>query len=105
MVRIFSDILRKKGYEVFSCYDGSTALKQIRKIKPKIVLLDYELPDMNGLEVLDKLFQTTHTPKIIMISGHTNPELKKEAKKAGAYAFLPKPIDLETLFKMIDHNN
>jgi len=99
MVWLFSNIFKENGYEVFGCYDGSSALKQVRKIKPKVVLLDYNLPDMNGVEVLGKLHKIGHgyIKGIIMVSGTADSEVEKKAKKAGVFAYLSKPVDLGRL--------
>ena len=103
MVWLFSNIFKENGYEVFGCYDGSNALKRVRKIKPGVVLLDYNLPDMNGLQLLKKLHLVgrDHIKGIIMASGTSDPEVKKEAIKSGVFGYLSKPVDLERLLKMV----
>ncbi len=103
MVWLFSNIFKENGYEVFGCYDGSNALKWVRKIKPGVVLLDYNLPDMNGLQLLKKLHLVghDHIKGIIMASGTSDPEVKKKAIKSGAFGYLSKPVDLERLLKMV----
>jgi len=103
MVWLFSNIFKENGYEVFGCHDGSNALKRVRKIKPGVVLLDYNLPDMNGLQLLKKLHLVgrDHIKGIIMASGTSDPEVKKKAIKSGAFGYLAKPVDLERLLKMV----
>jgi len=103
MVWLFSNIFKENGYEVFGCHDGSNALKWVRKIKPGVVLLDYNLPDMNGLQLLKKLHLVgrDHIKGIIMASGTSDPEVKKEAIKSGVFGYLSKPVDLERLLKMV----
>ena len=103
MVWLFSNIFKENGYEVFGCHDGSNALKWVRKIKPGVVLLDYNLPDMNRLQLLQKLHLVghDHIKGIIMVSGTSDPEVKKKAIKSGAFGYLSKPVDLERLLKMV----
>ena len=66
-------------------------------------MLDYNLPDMNGLQLLKKLHLVgrDHIKGIIMASGTSDPEVKKKAIKSGAFGYLSKPVDLERLLKMV----
>ena len=94
LVWLFSNIFKENGYEVFGCHDGSSALKQVRKIKPAVVLLDYNLPDMNGLQLLKKLHLVgrDHIKGIIMASGTSDPEVKPKVRNVQYYMVAVTPM-------------
>ena len=84
--------LQEEGYLVLEAGDGRTAILQSEK-EPDIVLLDYKLPDMNGLEVLKHLASNPSSPVVIMMTGFGTIEMAVEAMRLGAYHFLTKPWD------------
>jgi len=67
-----------------------------KEISYDAVLLDIKMPEMDGMEVLDKLMEFSDVP-VIMISGHGTIETAVEAIKKGAYDFIVKPPDLNRL--------
>ena len=73
--------------------NGKVALEQIRELQPDVVLLDIEMPEMNGLEVLKKLREQGMPTKVIMFSTYTTVGAKHtfEALDLGAVDFVPKP--------------
>lgn len=84
------------GYEVYSCPDGRSGLQVAADEKPDLVLLDWQMPGMDGIEVLKRLKATTETCEIpvIMYTGiMTNSESLRKALELGAYDFLRKPVE------------
>ncbi len=73
--------------------NGKIALEKIAELKPDVVLLDIEMPEMNGLEVLKALKERGMTTKVIMFSTYTTVGAKHtfEALELGAVDFVPKP--------------
>lgn len=61
------------------------------------MLCDIKMPEMDGLEVLEKIFEEEGDAQVIMISGHGNIDNAVEAIKKGAYDFIEKPLDLNRL--------
>jgi DNA-binding NtrC family response regulator len=84
--------LHEEGYVVLEAGDGKTALEKAEK-EPDIVLLDFKLPDMNGLDVLRELHSRPGNPIILMMTGFGTIEMAVEAMRLGAYHFLTKPWD------------
>lgn len=89
--------LTDKGYRVVRALSGYAALQQVSEIKPDGVLLDYMMPEMNGLEAL-RLIHNSHSQiALILLTAYYSPELENRAIKDGACAVLAKPFDPEQL--------
>ena len=89
--------LRNSGFDVNVTFTGETAMAQLEKYKPDIVLLDYRLPDTNGLDLLGRIQMVDRRIRVIMITGEGNIQLAVQATKAGAYDYLAKPVVLKEL--------
>ena len=76
---------------------GETAIRKVKQTDFDIILLDINLPDMNGIEVLKKIRGITDQTQVIMISGMSHLEHVRAALHEGAYDYLVKPWDIEDL--------
>ena len=90
------EILEYEKFKVDDAPDGMQGIEKISKNKYDIILCDIKMPEMDGIEVLEKAQSITHTP-IVMISGHGNIETAVEAIKKGAFDYIAKPLDLNRL--------
>ena len=88
------EILSDEGYEVESAEDGASALALVAKEKYDVIFCDIKMPEMDGIEVLDKLGAMGVDSAIVMISGHGDIETAVDCIKKGAFDFIPKPLDL-----------
>ena len=88
---IFSD----EGYEIVTCLDAKTLFEKAARVPPALVLLDIWLPDIDGLEVLNKLKQEYPDTAVIMMSGHAGITSAVTAIKKGASDFLEKPLNMD----------
>jgi DNA-binding NtrC family response regulator len=91
------EVLEYENHQVDLAEDGINGLDLIRENHYEIVLCDIKMPRMDGLEVLEKIFQITGDVQVIMISGHGTVDSAVEAIKKGAYDFIEKPLDLNRL--------
>ena len=91
------DILEYEKFTVDLAEHGAEGLEKYKAGKYDIVLCDIKMPEMDGLEVLEKLFEEEGDAQVIMISGHGNIDNAVEAIKKGAYDFIEKPLDLNRL--------
>jgi len=91
--------LERYGYRVRSVESGSQALSAIDDEAPDIVLLDYMMPQMNGIEVLRELRRNPCTQElpVIMVTARAESAATVEALEAGADDYVTKPIDFEVL--------
>ena len=97
--KTLSYMLGIEGYKVFSAENGKQALNEIQNKLPNIVLLDIRLPDMNGMQVLEKLKKTIpeYDGSIIMLTAYGDIKGAIKAMKLGAFDYLTKPFDNEEL--------
>ncbi len=94
--------LERHDYEVRVAASGEEGLEQFEDFKPDLVLLDYNLPGLNGLEVLEKIHAVEQGIKAILVTAHGNVQVAVDAMKAGAYDYLTKPVVLSELRLLID---
>jgi two-component system sensor kinase FixL len=96
--RVISEILSVEGYEIREALGGEAGLRAVEEFQPSLVLVDVELPDIDGLEVCQRLKQqaaTAHLP-VALISGKAHKGRDKVAGfAAGADEYFTKPVDTE----------
>ncbi len=93
--------LESEGYEVLLAADLKTARKHLAAQEADIVLLDVQLPDGYGPDLLAETSQLANRPPIIMITAHGKIDMAVEAMKNGAHDFIQKPIKFERLEQSI----
>ncbi|HEX5773903.1 MAG TPA: sigma-54 dependent transcriptional regulator [Geomobilimonas sp.] len=89
--------LKKQGYEVTSAGNGEDALRQVREDQPELVLLDIQLPGINGLEVLERIKDIDEEIIVIMVTAHGGLETAVNAMRLGAYDYINKPFNLDEM--------
>ncbi|MBU4345760.1 MAG: response regulator [Candidatus Omnitrophica bacterium] len=96
-----SEMLVERGFRVNIAFDGETALKRIKQEPYDVMILDYRLPGISGLTVLEKTHQIRPNLRTIMISAFGDDSTRARAKKLRAYAFLDKPFDIDGLVEAV----
>jgi DNA-binding NtrC family response regulator len=91
--RLLDVRLRALDCQVVMAADGQEALSAISRVAPELVLLDLQMPRMNGMEVLRKLRNDSLLVPVIVITAHGSIETAVQAMKEGAYDFITKPVD------------
>jgi DNA-binding NtrC family response regulator len=94
--------LESEGYEVLLAADLATARKHLSAQEADIVLLDVQLPDGYGPDLLSETAQYPNRPPIIMITAYGDIDMAVEAMKNGAHDFIQKPIKFERLEQSIE---
>jgi DNA-binding NtrC family response regulator len=77
--------------------EGKQALEMISQLNPDLVILDINLPGMDGLAVLTEATQLNHSPLVIVITAYGSEKIAVEAMKRGAYDYIAKPFEIEDL--------
>jgi len=103
-LELLSNFLHEKGYKVRSALDGATALMSVAAREPDLILLDVEMPHMDGYEVCRKLKSDpqTETIPIIFISAHEDTEAKIKAFQAGGVDYISKPFANEEVITRVN---
>ncbi len=91
------DILEYEKYEVAEAEDGKKGIDLFEKGGFDLVFSDIKMPQMDGIEVLQKIMEINDEVPVVMISGHGNIETAVECIKKGAFDYIAKPIDLNRL--------
>jgi len=94
--------LERDGLEVRVVDSAEAGLELLDIFHPDAVILDFNLPGMDGLQAIEVLRSRAPEAQIIMITGHGNVELAVEAMKRGAFDFLTKPVPLSKLRMLLD---
>ncbi len=89
--------LVEKGLEVFASGTGQDGLKLFLETRPNLVILDIRLPDISGMEILQKILQADSEAKVIMITAFHDMETTIDAMRYGAFDYIHKPIDVDEL--------
>lgn len=93
--------LKLRGIAVVDVHSGTEGLQSLAQMNPGIVILDLKMPDMSGLDVLDKIKEHDPSIEVIMLTGHGSTASGVEAKEKGAFDYIMKPINLIELMDKI----
>ncbi|BBI98398.1 hypothetical protein FGKAn22_00910 [Ferrigenium kumadai] len=101
--KVTTHLLKRAGYQVATAKDGVDALEQLVEIRPSVMLLDIEMPRMDGFELTRQLRRdpTTQNLPIIMITSRAADKHRDHALQLGANAYLGKPYQEEELLQWI----
>jgi len=102
ILRTFTRILQKNGYDIEVAETGKEAMEKAKKQSFNLALIDIRLPDIDGTELLIKLQQTLPDAVKIMITGFPSLETGIKALDEGADAYLVKPVKPEELIALIE---
>lgn len=89
--------LKRQGYQPMAAEDGSKGVELIRIEMPDLVICDYKMPKMTGLEVLEKIKEIDSSIHFIMITAFDEMQTTVDAMQKGAYDFIEKPLDIDRL--------
>jgi DNA-binding NtrC family response regulator len=106
---VAKEVLTLSGHRVTEAPDGASALRALRTGEAfDVALLDYRLPDSDGLQLLKEIRRQHPTTAAIMMTAQAEPDLAAEAARLGAYRLIDKPFDiyeLETLVREASHSH
>ncbi|MCG6948021.1 MAG: response regulator [Acidobacteria bacterium] len=100
-VDTLAERMRNRGMEVSTSNSGKDALDLIDSDSFDVVVLDLQMPGMDGIEVLERIKQRRPDIQVVLLTGHATVEKGVEAMKQGALEFLEKPIDFSKLSEII----
>ena len=94
-------ILEDAGFAVLAAENGGSAMRLAAEHAVDVVLLDVKLPDMSGIEVLERVRALKPALSVIMMVAYEDEMLIRQAFVQGAYSCLPKPFDISTLMDLL----
>lgn len=97
----WADYLGKKGYVVLTATTGKEGLEQVKRNNPYIVILDKQLPDADGLNLIGKIHQEQKEACVILVTAFHDMGTVISAMQLGAYDYLSKPIQAQELDQVI----
>jgi DNA-binding NtrC family response regulator len=97
LAKVYMEYLKDLPVDVTHVTEGRAGLDHIVGEDPAVILLDLNLPDINGIELMVELEQLKQNPAIIVITAHGSVDMAVEAMRVGALDFLQKPFDAERL--------
>lgn len=102
LARNMARYLERLGHETTTTATRADGIARHDDIQPDVMLVDYNLPDGNGVDLIRHVRKTDLTTKIVMITAHGNVAIAVEAMKAGADDYLTKPVSLEEVGLLVD---
>jgi CheY-like chemotaxis protein len=93
--------LTRRGMRVVSAQNGFAAMHQLRRTRPTVVVLDLNMPGLDGLQVARLIQQVDFPPKLILMSGYASHIWKAHQEDLGAFAIVEKPIAFPVLARFI----
>jgi DNA-binding NtrC family response regulator len=99
--RILEQVLSRAGYRVEAADAGSRALNQLDAFRPDLIILDYMMPDLTGMDVLRELRKREDDTPVIMITAYGTIERAVEAIQEGAYDFITRPFKPDHIIHVV----
>ncbi|MDO9139984.1 MAG: PAS domain S-box protein [Methylobacter sp.] len=101
--KTLSDILRVKGYDSMVVGSGDEAIAAAEQEPISLALIDLKLPDMSGLDVMERIKAISPLTEAIILTGYASLDTAIEATKRGAFSYLIKPYQMDDLLLVIRH--
>ena len=101
MLKALDRLLKSAGFSVEKFHCPTAFLSKLEQARCRVAILDVWMPDMNGLEVQKCLREDSPETRIIFITGRDDRSVREGALNAGAFAFLTKPFEDETLVQLV----
>lgn len=107
MRKLMVTVLQAFGaVQIFEAHDGELAWSMLRDANPDVIMLDWQMPGMTGLEFIKRIRSAPNSPMplvpIIMLTGHTHIDHVRLARDAGANEFLAKPVSVKAVLARLN---
>lgn len=95
------DFLKRQGIDVISEDNGFAAYHRIRRVRPRVVIMDMKMPGLDGIHVSRLVSKLENSPKVILMSGYPDYVYKAHQEDANVFAVIEKPVPLKALARFI----
>lgn len=99
ILEVLSRIL--SGYDIISARDGNSALTLVTSEKPDVLLLDVDMPGLNGIKVLEKVMAMPRKPLVIMLTVDASIATVTKAMGIGVFSYIAKPFQNEVVLDQV----
>lgn len=100
-LEVLCEVLIRASYDIVSAENGHGALEIVRNHPIDLAILDFNLPDITGSELLQQIKRFQPSVPVIIMSANTSQSVKFDVFEAGAYTFISKPIALPQLLQFV----
>ena len=101
LAALYETTLTKAGYSVTKAYTGEEGVATFQDEGADAVLLDMTLPEMNGVKVLQKIRALNPNVPVVVATGESSAETRRQCERLGVQSYLPKPVDYDELLKAV----
>ena len=103
-LKLFHDLLITKGYKVMSARDGDSALAKISQEIPDLIIMDIQIPRIDGIEVTRRIRKKfpAENIAIIAVTAHAMKGDREDLLRAGFDDYMPKPINISTFLQTVE---
>ncbi len=96
-VKTLADRLKMRNLESDTVHDGDQALSFVENEEPDVMVLDLRMPNIDGIEVLERVKKAYPNIEVVILTGHGTKQDEERARRLGAFDYLEKPVDIDTL--------
>ena len=100
-VEALAERLRNRDFDVTTAFTGEEALERLKEYNFDVAIVDVKMPGLDGIETLRGIKKLKPLTEVLMLTGHGTVETAIEGMKHGAYDFLMKPCEMDTLLEKI----
>jgi len=94
----YGRLLQRAGHAVETAHGGNAALARLSTAAAfDVVIIDYRMPEMDGMEFLRQMRRAGHTPEVILVSAYVTEKVRESAARMGVRRILEKPVDIDKL--------
>lgn len=97
LAELYASSLTKEGFRVTKAYTGEEGLAFLEDEGADIIVLDVTLPEMNGVQVLQRIRDRNAQIPVVVATGETNDETRQQCERLGIQAYMEKPVKSEAL--------
>jgi CheY-like chemotaxis protein len=94
---LFNDVLSEEGYEVTGVASGAEAIREVEKSAPDLLILDIKMPEMHGLEVLERVRRVRKDLPVVICTAYKHMGDDPAVRESDVKAYLVKPVDINEL--------
>ncbi len=100
-VESLAERLSLRDFKVKTAFNGEDALKIMEENEFDVIILDVQMPGMDGIEALKRIKETNQLAHVLMLTGHATVQTAIDGMKQGAYDYLMKPIETKELINKL----